>query len=159
LPLVAVALVASACTAATADDTKGGATVTRSLTLVGHPRVLAFITAAGTSYERPTAPLSTGDRILGQDVLTQKGSVVGRDFETCTVGFGLQVLCQDMLSVTDRGDVFVSWQFTWGASGQPPAAFEGVVTGGTRSYRNVHGDFDAVVLPNQAVRLTATITQ
>jgi hypothetical protein len=119
---------------------------------------LAFVTAAGTSNQLPTSPLSTGDRVVGQDALTEGASSVGHDLETCTVGFRLQVLCQDILTLTNRGDVLVSWQFTWGSSGQPPATFDGVVIGGTGIYRGVRGDFNAVDLPDHDVRITASLS-
>ena len=62
--------------------------------------------------------------------------MTGSDYEACTVTFGLNVLCEDMVSLTGRGDLHVSWTFQWpsapGSTG--PTAWDGVVDGGTGSF-------------------------
>jgi hypothetical protein len=96
------------------------------LSLVVHPTQIEFVSAAGVTSQFPTGPLSTGDRVVGQDNLLQGGRVVGADLEVCTVAFDLHVLCEDMLSFQGRGDLHAIWTFQWPASGTfGPPAFDG----------------------------------
>jgi hypothetical protein len=130
------------------------------LSVVVRPVRLEFVTAAGASSQLPTRPLSAGDRVVGRDDILQLGAVVGHDLESCTVGFELQVLCDDMLSLDHRGDLHATWTFQWPATGTSgPPSFDGVIDGGTEAFRNAAGDFHAVALsPGQDLRMTATLT-
>jgi hypothetical protein len=150
--------VGAGCGAAAASS--GVASGPAHLSVVAHPTQLDFITASGASSQPPHGPLVTGDRVLGRDDLLQAGTVVGHDDEVCTVTFDRYVLCDDMLSFRTQGNVRVTWTFQWPASGSSgPSTYDGVIEGGTGSYRNARGDFHAVALPNRDVQFTATITR
>ena len=99
--------------------------------------------------------------MVGRDDLLQSGVVVGHDFESCTVGFELHVLCDDMLSLHNRGDLHATWTFQWPATGNSgPPSFDGVIDGGTATLRNSAGDFHAVALsPGRDLQVTATLTR
>jgi hypothetical protein len=75
------------------------------------------------------------------------------------MSFALHVLCDGMISFTGRGDLHATWTIQWLASGAVgPSSFDGVIEGGTASYRNAAGDFHAIALPNRDVQLSADIT-
>jgi hypothetical protein len=127
--------------------------------IVVHPTQVEFLSLSGASSRFPTGPLAAGDRVLGSDDLLQGGSTVGHDYEVCTVTFDLHLLCDDMLSFTNKGDLHVTWEFQWPAtSSRGPSTFDGVIDGGTSTYRNARGDFHAVALPDRDLEMTATIT-
>src|SRR5262245_48189421 len=134
------------------------AAATTRLTLVAHLTHVDFLSQSGAS-PFPTGPLAPGDRIVGSDELRQGGSVVGTDYEVCTVLFDRHVLCDDMVTLTGRGDIHVTWTFQWPLEpGSPgPAAFDGVVNGDTFDFRDAHGSFHAERLSNGDVELSATI--
>jgi hypothetical protein len=87
--------------------------------------------------------------------------VVGRDFEVCTVSFGQHVVCDDVLSFDDRGDLHATWAFQWPSTGTSgPSAFDGVIDGGTSLFHNATRDFHAAaVWPGRDLQITATFTQ
>src|SRR5262245_18685086 len=129
------------------------------LSIIAHPTDLEFVAATGASSPLPVAPLTPGDRVLGTDELLSAGTIVGLDYEVCTVSFALNVLCDDMLSFPDQGDVHATWTFRWPATGNSgPASFDGVIDGGTGTYHGVRGAFHAVSLPNRDVQITATLS-
>ena len=130
------------------------------LSVVAHPTNLEFVTALGASSRYPTSPLAVGDRVLGRDDLLDHRSVVGSDLEVCTVTFGLNVLCTDVVALAGRGDLYTSWTFQWPAnSATGPNSFDGVIEGGTARFRHAVGSFHATVLSNRDVRLDASVTQ
>lgn len=149
------ALVIAGCNATSAKESSAGKTT--QITLTGSQTNLQFVTAGGQSVQYPTEPLSPGDRVLGLDSIFQAGAKVGHDYETCTVGFNLEVLCQDMLTVTNQGDMLISWEFTWPASGSPPSSWQGVIAGGTGTYRGAAGDYLAILQPDQTFRIKITL--
>lgn len=142
--IAGLALTGCAAKAASASTKTGGPTQTISMTI--HLTNLDFVTASGTSSPYPTASLSPGDRVIGRDDVLHNGSVVGSDYEFCTVGFGLHVLCDDMVEITNVGQMRISWMFQWPSSGSP-LEWQGVVDGGTGGYRNAIGTFQAQALP------------
>ena len=131
------------------------------LRVVVRPARLEFVTASGATSPFPTGPLSAGDRVVGRDDILQSGVVVGHDLESCTVGFELHVLCEDMLSLDNKGDLHATWAFQWPAMGNSgPSSFDGVIDGGTAAFRNAVGEFHAVaLLPGRDLQITATLTQ
>jgi hypothetical protein len=130
-----------------------------ALSFVTHQTNIEFVTGSGAS-PFPTGPLAPGDRIIGRDDVLRGRSVTGSDYEACTVTFGLNVLCEDMVSLTGRGGLHVSWTFQWpSAPGSPgPAAWDGVVDGGTGTFSDAHGSFHAAALPNSDISITADLS-
>ncbi len=150
--------VGAGCSAAAASS--GVASGPAHLSILAHPTHLDFVTSSGASSQPPHGPLAVGDRVLGSDSLLQAGAVVGHDDEVCTVTFDRYVVCDDILSLRTQGDVRVSWTFQWPAVGTSgPSTYDGVIEGGTGSYRNARGDFHAEALPSRDVHFTATITR
>jgi hypothetical protein len=99
-----------------------------------------------------------GDRIIGQDRILQHGRPAGHDNEVCTVSFGRDVLCQDIIVLTGQGDLQASWTLQWPATGtQGPASFDGVIDGGTAHFAAAHGTFHAATLPDGDMQVTAVI--
>ena len=129
------------------------------LTFVSYLTAIQFFTASGPITGFPTKPLVPGDRIIGQDRITQHGRTAGHDNEACTVSFGRDVLCQDIVLLTGQGDLQVSWTIRWPATGtRGPASFDGVVDGGTAHFAAAHGTFHAAMLPDGDMQVTAVIT-
>jgi len=154
LAAIAVAGGCAAATAATAqatpNDTAGQLTFDSQLTSI------QFFTAAGPITGFPTAPLVPGDRIIGQDSISQHGRPAGHDNEACTVSFNRDVLCQDIVILTGQGDLQASWTLQWPASGTP-ASFDGIIDGGTGHFATAHGTFHAATLPDHDMQITAEI--
>ena len=127
------------------------------LTFASQLTAIRFFTASGPITGFPTTPLVPGDRIVGQDRILQDGTPAGHDNEACTVSFDRDVLCQDILILDGQGDVQASWTFRWPATGnQGPASFDGIIDGGTGSFRAAHGWFHAQAVPG-GLKITATI--
>jgi hypothetical protein len=130
------------------------------LTLVSQLTAIQFFTATGPITGFPTRPLMPGDRIIGQDRIVQNGRTAGHDNEACTVSFGRDVLCQDIVILTGQGDLQTSWTFQWPATGtRGPASFDGVIDGGTAHFAAAHGTFHAATLPSGAMQITAVIDE
>ena len=103
---------------------------------------------------RPVAPLP--NRIHRR--LLQHGRPAGHDNEACTVSFGRDVLCQDIVILTGQGDLQTSWTIQWPATGtRGPASFDGVIDGGTAHFAAAHGTFHAATLPDGDMQITAVI--
>jgi len=151
--LAAVAVAGGAAAAATA---RAEAPAAGPLTLTVHQGALQFVSNTGPITGFPTAPLVPGDRIIGQDTILQGGAPAGHDNEACTVSFNLDVLCQDIIILDGQGDLQASWTVRWPATGIP-ASFDGIVEGGTGSFRAAHGWFHAQALPGGDTKITATI--
>ena len=152
--LTAAALASGAAAAAAAQASTHP---TEPLTFDLQRTALQFFSGTGPITGFPTAPLVPGDRIIGQDTILQGGRPAGHDNEACTVSFNLDVLCQDIIILDGRGDVQDSWTFRWPATGtQGPASFDGIIDGGTGSFRAAHGWFHAQALPG-GLKITATI--
>ena len=133
---------------------------TQEISVVIHHTNLLFVTASGTSSHDLPGPLTPGDRVLGRDDIQQHGSDVGSDYEVCTVGFGLNVLCDDMINITNVGQLHVTWAFQWPASGATgPTSWSGVVDGGTDGYQNAIGTFQAQARPSGDVNITLHISR
>ena len=82
----------------------------------------------------------------------------GHDNEACTVSFGCDVLCQDIVILSGQGDLQTSWTFQWPATGtRGPASFDGVIDGGTAQFAAAHGTFHAAALPDGDIQITAMI--
>jgi hypothetical protein len=100
----------------------------------------------------------TGGGCCGQDRILQNGKPAGHDNETCTVSFGRDVLCQDIIILTGQGDLRASWTIQWPAAGtRGPASFDGVIDGGTAHFAAAHGTFHAATLPDGDMQITAEI--
>ena len=128
------------------------------LTFASQLTAIRFFTASGPITGFPTRPLVPGDRIIGQDRILQDGRPVGHDNEACTVSFGRDVLCQDIVILDGQGDLQTSWTFQWPATGTPgPGSFDGVIDGGTARFAAAHGTFHAATLPDGDMQITAVI--
>ena len=126
------------------------------LTFVSQLTAIRFFTASGPITGFPTTPLVPGDRIIGQDRILQGGRPVGHDNEACTVSFGRDVLCQDIIILPGQGDLQAVWTVRWPAIGtRGPASFDGVVDGGTARFAAAHGTFHAATLPDGDIQITA----
>ena len=151
--LAALAVAGTAAGAAQAAPRTPG-----QLTFASQLTAIQFFTASGPITGFPTTPLVPGDRIIGQDRILQHGRPAGHDNEACTVSFGRDVLCQDIIILTGQGDLQASWTFQWPATGtRGPASFDGVIDGGTAHFAAAHGTFHAATLPDGDMQLTAEI--
>ena len=151
--LAALAVAGTAAAAAQAAPRAPG-----QLTFASQLTAIQFFTASGPITGFPTTPLVPGDRIIGQDRILQHGRPAGHDNEACTVSFGRDVLCQDVIILTGQGDLQASWTFQWPATGtRGPASFDGVIDGGTAHFAAAHGTFHAATLPDGDMQLTAEI--
>jgi len=151
--LAALAVAGTAAAAAQAAPRTPG-----QLTFASQLTAIQFFTASGPITGFPTTPLVPGDRIIGQDRILQHGRPAGHDNEACTVSFGRDVLCQDIIILTGQGDLQASWTLQWPAAGtRGPASFDGVIDGGTAHFAAAHGTFHAATLPDGDMRLTAVI--
>jgi hypothetical protein len=151
--LAALAVAGTAAAAAQAAPRTPG-----QLTFVSQLTAIQFFTASGPITGFPTTPLVPGDRIIGQDRILQHGRPAGHDNEACTVSFGRDVLCQDIIILTGQGDLQASWTLQWPAAGtRGPASFDGVIDGGTAHFAAAHGTFHAATLPDGDMQLTAVI--
>ena len=129
------------------------------LTFASQLTAIRFFTASGPITGFPTRPLVPGDRIIGQDRILQDGRPVGHDNEACTVSFGRDVLCQDIVILDGQGDLQTSWTFQWPATGtRGPGSFDGVIDGGTARFAAAHGTFHAATLPDGDMQITAVIS-
>ena len=156
--LAAAALAGAAASAVTASTAQASAQPPGQLTFTTQPAAIRFFSNTGPITGYPTAPLVTGDRIIGQDRILQHGVLAGHDNEACTVAFTRDVLCQDIFILDGQGDVQASWSFRWPATGtQGPASFDGIIDGGTGRFRAAHGWFHAHALPGGDLQDTATI--
>src|SRR5262245_17881106 len=158
LAALAALAVAGGATAATAAAAAAPAAAPAAgpLTLTVRPSALQFVTAAGPVTGPLAAPLAPGDRIIGQDRILRGGTPAGRDNEACTVSFNRDVLCQDIIILDGQGDVQASWTLRWPATGSP-ASFDGIIEGGTGTFRAAHGWFHAQAQPGGDLIITATI--
>ena len=128
------------------------------LTFASQLTAIRFFTASGPITGFPARPLVPGDRIIGQDRILQEGRAVGHDNEACTVSFGRDVLCQDIVILDGQGDLQTSWTFQWPATGtRGPGSFDGVIDGGTARFAAAHGTFHAATLPDGDMQITAVI--
>ena len=157
--LIMTVSAAAAAAAAVLAAAGPGAQAETDLSFVTHQANIEFVTGTGAT-PFPTGPLAPGDRIIGRDDILRGRSVIGNDYEACTVTFGLHVLCEDMVSLTGRGDLHVTWTFQWpsapGSTG--PTAWDGVVDGGTGSFSEAHGSFHAAALASGDISITADIS-
>lgn len=149
------ALAAAVCAAGTAAA-QATPHAPGQLTFVSQLTAIRFFTASGPITGFPATPLVPGDRIIGQDRIRQNGRPAGHDNEACTVSFGRDVLCQDIVILDGQGDLQVSWTVQWPATGtRGPASFDGVIDGGTARFAAAHGTFHAATLPGGALQVTA----
>jgi len=120
---------------------------------------------AGTEYLSKTGltatfpgPLETGDQIFSRDSLLRGSRKVGYDNMTCTVTFDSNDLCHAVSVFFGKGDVEATWLWV-GRNTSPsgPKHFAGVINGGTGSYENSKGQFEADVLSNGALRITTKL--
>ena len=154
----ALAALAVAGTAAGAAAAQAAPHASGQLTFVSQLTAIQFFTASGPITGFPTSPLVPGDRIIGQDRILQEGRAVGRDNEACTISFGRDVLCQDIVILDGQGDLQTSWTVQWPAAGtRGPASFDGVIDGGTGRFAAAHGTFHAATRPDGDMQVTAVI--
>lgn len=152
LAAIAVAGGSAAAAAAQAPHAPGQLAFASQLTAI------QFFTASGPITGFPTTPLMPGDRIIGQDRILQNGKPAGHDNEACTVSFGRDVLCQDIIILPGQGDLQASWTIQWPATGtRGPASFDGIIDGGTARFAAAHGTFHAAMLPDGDLQITAAI--
>ena len=152
LAAIAVAGGSAAAAAAQAPHAPGQLAFASQLTAI------QFFTASGPITGFPTTPLVPGDRIIGQDRILQNGKPAGHDNEACTVSFGRDVLCQDIIILPGQGDLQASWTIQWPATGtRGPASFDGIIDGGTARFADAHGTFHAATLPDGDLQITAAI--
>ena len=152
------AIAVAGCAAGTAAAAQATPRAPGQLTFVSQLTAIQFFTASGPITGFPSTPLVPGDRIIGQDRILQHGRAAGRDNEACTVSFGRDVLCQDIIILTGQGDLQASWTLQWPAAGtRGPASFDGVIDGGTAHFAAAHGTFHAATLPDGGTQLTAVI--
>jgi len=158
MPLRTRIILSTLAAAALAGAAAASAQPPGQLTFTTQPAAIRFFSNTGPITGYPTAPLVTGDRIIGQDRILQHGVLAGHDNEACTVAFTRDVLCQDIFILDGQGDVQASWSFRWPATGtQGPASFDGIIDGGTGRFRAAHGWFHARALPGGDLQVTATI--
>jgi hypothetical protein len=127
------------------------------LTLRVQPAENEFVTQAGTTSTFP-GHLSPGDRVLSRDTLLSGGTVVGYDNELCTAVVDNNDYCEVTLVLSGKGQIQVSWLWI-GRNGSlyGPPSFSGVIDGGTGAYSSAHGQFDAEVLANGQLQLSAAL--
>lgn len=153
--LAAIAVASGAAGAAAAQATPHAP---GQLAFVSQLTAIRFFSNSGPITGFPARPLVPGDRIIGQDRIRQDGRPAGHDNEACTVSFGRDVLCQDIVILIGQGDLQVSWTFQWPATGtRGPASFNGVIDGGTAHFAAAHGTFHAATLPDGDMQITAEI--
>jgi len=152
------AIAVAGCAAGTAAAAQATPRAPGQLTFVSQLTAIQFFTASGPITGFPTTPLVPGDRIIGQDRILQHGRAAGHDNEACTVSFGRDVLCQDIIILAGQGDLQASWTLQWPAAGtRGPASFDGVIDGGTGRFAATHGTFHAATLPDGNTQLTAVL--
>jgi hypothetical protein len=134
---------------AAGDDSK--------LTLRLQPTEHAFVTQSGTTSTFP-GYLGPGARALSRDALLSGSTVVGYDNELCTAVLDSNDYCEVTLVLSGKGQIQASWLWI-GRNGSlyGPPSFSGVIVGGTGAYASAHGQFDANVLPNGQLQLSATL--
>lgn len=134
--------------AAVVAATASRAGASTELSVVGHTTNVAVVTATGASPALK-GPLAPGDRLVLRQDLSRNEQLVGYSNIVCTVTFNDNALCDGILAITGKGDLHVTGLLR-GAVGPAgvPKAFDSVLDGGTFAYRNAHGDFHTVVLPN-----------
>ena len=116
-----------------------------------------YVTAAGSTSVFP-GRLNTGDRIFGRDKLVQGDTTIGYDSEACTATFDGNDLCQVVEVFTGKGDVDATWLWVGrNTSAYGPPQFSGVIDGGTGSYVDAKGEFQATVLPTGALQITTNL--
>ena len=134
---------------AAGDDTK--------LRLRLEPAEHAFVTQSGTTSMFP-GHLSPGDRVLSRDWLLSGSTILGYDSELCTAVLDNNDYCEVTLVLPGKGQIQASWLWI-GRNGSlyGPPSFSGVIVGGTGVYASAHGQFDASVLPNGQLQLSAAL--
>jgi hypothetical protein len=134
-------------------------TASPAFTFVTHHTNLTFITAAAGAVLFPTGALSPGDLMVVSDDLLQCGGTIGYDNGLYTMTYAANVLCDFAVTLTNQGEVHVSYTFQWppSANSAGPSAFDGVIDGGTLAFQDAHGSFHAVALLNGQYQFTATI--
>jgi hypothetical protein len=127
------------------------------LTLRLQPIENAFVTQSGTTSTFP-GRLSPGDRVLSRDALLSGSTVVGYDNELCTAVLDNNDYCEVTLVLPGKGQIQASWLWI-GRNGSlyGPPSFSGVILGGTGAYASAHGQFDAEVLSNGQLQLSAAL--
>jgi len=127
------------------------------LTLDSQLTAIQFFSSSGPISGFPTT-LIPGDRIIGQDQITQNGQPAGHDNEVCTVSFNRDVLCQDIVILTGQGDLQATWTLQWPANTpEGPPTFDGVIDGGTGSFNSAHGTFHAANVPGGDTQITIAL--
>jgi hypothetical protein len=151
-PLAAVAVAAAV---ATASDASASQKTTVSFTIRGGG--MAYLTHRGLTHAYP-GKLTTGDQIFSLDRLFDGTKEIGYDNEACTVTFDGNDLCHTVAVFPGKGEVDATWLWVGrNNSYVGPRHFSGVVDGGTGTYTNATGQFDATVRSDGTLQFTATL--
>ena len=155
LALAAVAgIVAGFAVVATAGTGRGSTT---TLFLAGGSAP-EYISVSGTTSTTFPDRLNTGDRIFSNDRLSDGRHQVGYSNEICTVTFNANDLCQVVGHITGKGEFEATWLWIRrNTSAYGPRHFSGVIDGGTGAFAGAHGQFEATVLANGSLRISASL--
>jgi hypothetical protein len=116
-----------------------------------------YLTKGGLTATFP-GRLETGDQIFSRDSLLRGSTTIGYDNMTCTVTFDANDLCRTIAVFPGKGDVEATWLWVGrNTSLYGPSHFHGVIDGGTGSYKNAGGQFEADSLPSGALKITAKL--
>ena len=135
-----LALVVGGGTAVSVTASRAGAS--SEFTLLVHTTNFEFVNAHGASSVA-SLPFAPGDRIVDRNDLTESGRPVGYSMEVCTVTFNDNLMCDEIYSLTNQGDLHTSTLIRG-----LPAVWDLIVDGGTFAFRNAHGSAHVVILPN-----------
>jgi hypothetical protein len=118
-----------------------------------------YVTQRSLTHTYP-GKLTTGDRIFSQDTLVERAKKIGYDNEACTVTFEGSDLCHAVSVFPGKGELDATWLWIGrNNSYLGPRHFSGVVDGGTGTYANATGQFDATVDTNGTLEFTATLNR
>jgi hypothetical protein len=152
-PFAALAIAAAVATASAA-----GASQKTTVSFTIHGGGMAYLTPHGLTHTYP-GKLTTGDQIFSLDRLFDGTKEIGYDNEVCTVTFDGNDLCHTVAVFPGKGDVDATWLWVGrNKSYIGPRHFSGVVDGGTGTYTNATGQFNATVHSNRTLDFTATLS-
>jgi len=156
--LVATVIAAFVAGGAVAATAASGAHPAPSFSYIVQNAGTEYLTKSGLTATFP-GRLETGDQIFSRDTLLRGSTRIGYDNMTCTVTFDSNDLCHAISVFSGKGDVEATWLWVGRNSSQyGPEHFAGVINGGTGSYRNTRGQFEADVQPNGALKITAKLS-
>jgi hypothetical protein len=152
-----VALAALTSAGAVAGASAGAASEGRPISFTVRNNGTAYLTRAGLTHTYP-GYLTTGDQIFSRDTLVAGTKTIGYDNEQCAVTFDGNDLCRAVSVFPGRGDIDATWLWIGrNTSVLGPHRFTGVIDGGTGTYTNATGQFEATVNPDGTLQITATL--